>query len=405
MCGTTMTGWSVARAVEPAYGSRAHSTAVLRTRRRREASRPIRRGRLVRRMSPGDLIGRSPRPRRHLQATTWAQGHYRDRDARLLPHPAWVVVAKLYGLYDHDEERTDHLMTDDLVPVLHLVTVGTWLFFAVTSVTRTADASLPRLFVFWLLAIIIITAGRAIARTLSRRTMSYVQNTIIVGAGDVGRRGEEGASPSEYGLNLVGFVDDEPKERPSSLNDLALLGGPEKLPARADPRRRAGDRGLLERPPRRGDARPHPLAEGSGHPDRPGASVLRGDRDECRNSTPRACRSSVSSAPASRARPSSSSARWTCRSPSSAWCCCSSLRGRRHSGAGLEGADSPAPHGSRRPGVRGAQVPHDGGGRRRAGARVRLSTSTTATRATRACSRSRTIRASRASARGPPLLD
>ena len=32
--------------------------------------------------------------------------------------PAWVVVAKLYGLYD--EERTDHSTADDLVGVGHL---------------------------------------------------------------------------------------------------------------------------------------------------------------------------------------------------------------------------------------------------------------------------------------------
>ena len=27
--------------------------------------------------------------------------------------PVWVVIAKLYGLYEHDEERTDHSTTDD----------------------------------------------------------------------------------------------------------------------------------------------------------------------------------------------------------------------------------------------------------------------------------------------------
>ncbi len=36
--------------------------------------------------------------------------------------PAWVVVAKLYGLCDYDEERTDHSTADDLVGVGHLGT-------------------------------------------------------------------------------------------------------------------------------------------------------------------------------------------------------------------------------------------------------------------------------------------
>ena len=39
-------------------------------------------------------------------------------------------LARLYGLYEHDEERTDHSTVDELVGVFHLVTVGAWLFLA-----------------------------------------------------------------------------------------------------------------------------------------------------------------------------------------------------------------------------------------------------------------------------------
>src|SRR3954454_5175667 len=44
--------------------------------------------------------------------------------------PGWIVIARLYSLYDQDEERTHHPTTDDFVGVFHLVTVSTWLFFA-----------------------------------------------------------------------------------------------------------------------------------------------------------------------------------------------------------------------------------------------------------------------------------
>jgi hypothetical protein len=44
--------------------------------------------------------------------------------AFVLSLPFWVVVAKVYGLYDRDEERTDHSTADDVVGVFHLVTVG-----------------------------------------------------------------------------------------------------------------------------------------------------------------------------------------------------------------------------------------------------------------------------------------
>ena len=227
-------------AVEPAYGELA-PTLDERTleilARRREASRPIRRGWLVRRaLVAADLVG--------LTIAFLAASVIFAEPARsdtVLPHvelivfllslPLWVVVAKLYGLYDLDEERTDHSTTDDLVPVLHLVTVGSWLFYGITSVTRTADTGLARLFGFWLLAIIVITAGRAVARMLARRTLAYVQNTIIVGAGDVGQLvAKKLRHHPEYGLNLVGFVDDQPKDRAESLNDVALLGGLRQLP-------------------------------------------------------------------------------------------------------------------------------------------------------------------------------
>ncbi len=145
--------------------------------------------------------------------------------------PAWVVVAKLYGLYDYDEERTDHSTADDLVGVLHLVTVGSWLFFAFAAVTHRADPGFARLLGFWLFAIAAITTGRAVARGLARRHLAYVQNTIIVGAGDVGQLvAKKLRQHPEYGLNLVGFVDDQPKERTPNLSDIALLGGLEQLP-------------------------------------------------------------------------------------------------------------------------------------------------------------------------------
>ena len=49
--------------------------------------------------------------------------------ALLLALPIWVVTAKLYGLYDRDEERTDNSTADDFVGVFHMVTIGTWVVF------------------------------------------------------------------------------------------------------------------------------------------------------------------------------------------------------------------------------------------------------------------------------------
>jgi exopolysaccharide biosynthesis polyprenyl glycosylphosphotransferase len=206
--------------------------------RRRSSAVRLRRGWLVRRMLVvADLVGLTAA---FLTATflfdqTGARADVVSSQIELLVFclslPAWVIVAKLYGLYDYDEERTDHSTADDLVGVLHLVTVGSWLFFAFAAVTQRADPGFARLLGFWLFAIVAITAGRALARGLARRHLAYVQNTIIVGAGDVGQLvAKKLRQHPEYGLNLVGFVDDQPKERLTGLTDIALLGGLEQLP-------------------------------------------------------------------------------------------------------------------------------------------------------------------------------
>jgi exopolysaccharide biosynthesis polyprenyl glycosylphosphotransferase len=146
--------------------------------------------------------------------------------------PVWVVVAKLYGLYDHDEERTDHSTADDLAGVFHMVTVCTFLFWAVSHLTGVAHPPPSKLLIFWAGAIALISAGRAGARALARRSVAYLQNTIIVGAGDVGQLiAKKLLQHPEYGINLVGFVDAEPKERRDDLEHLALLGDTGRLPA------------------------------------------------------------------------------------------------------------------------------------------------------------------------------
>jgi exopolysaccharide biosynthesis polyprenyl glycosylphosphotransferase len=95
-----------------------------------------------------------------------------------------------------------------------------------------AHPSAQKLVIFWAFAIAFVCVGRAGARTLARRNAAYVQNTVIVGAGEVGQLfARKLLIHPEYGMNLVGFVDAEPKERREGLEHLALLGDTERLPA------------------------------------------------------------------------------------------------------------------------------------------------------------------------------
>jgi exopolysaccharide biosynthesis polyprenyl glycosylphosphotransferase len=207
--------------------------------RRRRTARVKGRGWLVRRMLvAADLIGLTLAftaaealfgPGHGVRDTFNAQQEYL---LFLVTLPGWVVVAKLYGLYDRDEERTDHSTADDLVGVFHMVTVGSWLFLTVSWLTNIAHPNFGRLLVFWAFSVIAVTVARVSGRALARRNIAYLQNTVIVGAGDVGQTiARKLLHHPEYGINLVGFVDAEPKARRDDLEHLTLLGPSERLPA------------------------------------------------------------------------------------------------------------------------------------------------------------------------------
>jgi exopolysaccharide biosynthesis polyprenyl glycosylphosphotransferase len=149
----------------------------------------------------------------------------------LLSLPIWVIVANLAGLYDRDGERTDHSTADDIVGVFIVVTLASWVVFATGWITFLIRPDPPKLVTFWGLAIGFIVCFRILARSLSKRSPMYLQNTIIVGAGDVGQLiARKFLNHPEYGINLVGFVDALPKERRDDLGHLTLLGPPEELP-------------------------------------------------------------------------------------------------------------------------------------------------------------------------------
>lgn len=197
----------------------------------RSARRGRRRGWLVRRMLVvADVIGLAL-----AFVVVGLTGAGLDRSvlvASILSIPVWIALARLSHLYDQDEERTDHSTTDEFVGVFHLVSIGTWVTLIGLEVTGIADPAVPSAAVLWASAILFIILARATARALCRRSSLYAQNTLILGAGDVGQRvARKLLRHREYGLSFVGFVDARPKERHEDLSGLPLLGAPSNLAA------------------------------------------------------------------------------------------------------------------------------------------------------------------------------
>ena len=140
--------------------------------------------------------------------------------------PAWLVAAKLYGLYDRDEERATHSTADEVMNVFHLITVGVWLYYATSWLVGFSHPDQTKLTTFWVLALAGVIGMRLAARTLARRHPAYVQNAVIVGAGEIGQLiARKVLQHPEYRINLVGFADTNPMHMRKDLGELSVIGG------------------------------------------------------------------------------------------------------------------------------------------------------------------------------------
>ena len=125
--------------------------------------------------------------------------------------PVWPLVADVYGLYRRDHERTDCSTADELVGVFNLLTAGTWLFVLAAYVSGWAHPDPVKLSIFWVFAVATLSIGRVSGRAFYRRRLAYSQNAVVVGAGRIGQLvGRKLSQHPEYGITVVGFVDDDP---------------------------------------------------------------------------------------------------------------------------------------------------------------------------------------------------
>jgi exopolysaccharide biosynthesis polyprenyl glycosylphosphotransferase len=144
--------------------------------------------------------------------------------------PLWVLLFRLHGLYDRDEERTDHSTVDDVVGVFQALTLGSWSFLVLATLLEAPHPPLGRLVVFWLLAVVLVSLLRMAARALARRTRWYTQTVVIVGSGRVARAlATKILKHPEYGLEVVGFVDHDEGAVVGGVGPVSLLGSTDDL--------------------------------------------------------------------------------------------------------------------------------------------------------------------------------
>ncbi len=130
------------------------------------------------------------------------------------------------GLYGADEVRADHTTPDDIPAIARAVGFGGFLACAAAWGGGAAAIWLPVIFSSAIALAILLPLGRAVARTVARRQPGYVQQTLILGAGDIGQlMARKLVQHPEYGLAAVGFLDDAPRPLAADVRHVPVLGG------------------------------------------------------------------------------------------------------------------------------------------------------------------------------------
>ena len=98
--------------------------------------------------------------------------------------PAWIVLAKLIGLYDRDHAAIRHLTIDELPAIAAWAGAGTAMLALLLPLTPAGAVDPAASLVGWLVATAGALVGRGAARWIWRRTTPR-ELTTVLGAGDL----------------------------------------------------------------------------------------------------------------------------------------------------------------------------------------------------------------------------
>ncbi len=133
--------------------------------------------------------------------------------------PLWIVVFKAYGLYDRDLKRMSHQTVDDLPWIFHAVVVGCLLLLACYRFLPVGGVWLGSLAVFALLAIVSVTALRALARRLAVSLLGP-ERVVLLGDGvEISALARKLEANGRQGAKSVGLI-------PLPASSAASNGGP-----------------------------------------------------------------------------------------------------------------------------------------------------------------------------------
>ena len=138
--------------------------------------------------------------------------------------PAWVVVFKMYGLYDRDAKRVSHSTVDDVPWLFHALVVGGLALWILYKLAPPANLTLRQGIAFFAVAFVGVFVGRAAVRSVARVAIP-AERCVFLGSGAMARLliDKVRAHP-EYGLEPVGYVDTAETNVEDLRRELPYLG-------------------------------------------------------------------------------------------------------------------------------------------------------------------------------------
>jgi exopolysaccharide biosynthesis polyprenyl glycosylphosphotransferase len=131
---------------------------------------------------------------------------FRDLYLGFATVPLFILIFKLYGLYDRDVKRISHSTVDDLPWVFHAALIGSLLLWLYSKLTPMDQLPLGPLVVFGVLVLVLVPLVRAALRRLSANTLG-AEPALLVGGGLMPEVlvNKLRAHP-EYGVDIVGSL-------------------------------------------------------------------------------------------------------------------------------------------------------------------------------------------------------
>jgi len=139
--------------------------------------------------------------------------------------PVWIVLFKIYGLYDRDGKRVSHSTVDEIPRLFHVLVIGSLGLWLVFRYGPTERMILFEGITFFALAFVGITGARAAARAVSRRVIPGERMLFVGGGPMAALLARKLRQHPEYHLEPLGYVDgsESPSDGGSALEYLGEL--------------------------------------------------------------------------------------------------------------------------------------------------------------------------------------